>query len=216
MANAVAADPHTVLNDTLGAAIAGEQYRWPRSASGYHEIPYVMSPNLSAAIQVLAKDAMDHWASHTTIRLRPALAAELDKVVFVPAAFCASAVGRRGGPQEIWLAPDSTVGNVIHEIGHAVGLWHEHTRSDRDLYVEVNWLNIQPEARHNFELRGDDCLDLGDYDYASIMHYATDAFALDPTLATLRTPPDGAGIGQRVGLSAIDIQTVATLYGNLT
>lgn len=40
------------------------------------------------------------------------------------------------------FASECTVGNLCHELLHALGLYHEHTREDRDKYVIVNWQNI--------------------------------------------------------------------------
>lgn len=33
---------------------------------------------------------------------------------------------------------------MTHEIGHAVGFWHEHGRPDRDNSIKVLWDNVLP------------------------------------------------------------------------
>lgn len=57
---------------------------------------------------------------------------------------CASFVGCQGGAQPVYMTDECSTGNLCHEILHALGLHHEHTRRDRDQYVSVQWENIAP------------------------------------------------------------------------
>lgn len=55
-------------------------------------------------------------------------------------------MGRRGGgPQAISIGKNcDKFGIVVHELGHVIGFWHEHTRPDRDEHVSIIRDNIQP------------------------------------------------------------------------
>jgi hypothetical protein len=121
-------------------------------------------------------------------------------------------VGRMGmAAQPVQIGDQCSTGNVIHEIGHAVGLFHEHTRADRDSYVRLLRQNIQAEALVNFVIAPESATQ-GQYDFASIMHYGPYAFSVNgqPVLTTI---PDGIAIGQRSGLSSGDVAAVRALYG---
>ena len=54
------------------------------------------------------------------------------------------------GEQELKIV-NKNVGTSIHELGHALGLVHEHQRSDRDQYVIINTENIDPEYLFAFD-----------------------------------------------------------------
>ncbi len=127
-------------------------------------------------------------------------------------------VGMVGGPQPINLSRGCPTGSVIHEIGHAVGLWHEHTREDRDRYIKYIPKNIsRANAKHNFKRHIKDGVDIGPYDFRSIMHYGTDAFAKRGK-KTLRSKVRGVrdtDFGQRKALSSGDIRTVRRMYSRL-
>ena len=63
---------------------------------------------------------------------------------------CCSFVGREiRGAQAISIGKNcDKFGIVVHELGHVVGFWHEHTRPDRDKYIEILTQNIE-ESKTN-------------------------------------------------------------------
>lgn len=51
-------------------------------------------------------------------------------------------MGCRGGSQPLFISTSCKVGNICHEVVHALGLHHEHARRDRDRHISINWGNI--------------------------------------------------------------------------
>ena len=50
------------------------------------------------------------------------------------------------GKQHVYLNPVGCVhlSIIVHEIGHAIGFYHEQSRPDRDDYVKVVEENVKP------------------------------------------------------------------------
>ncbi|KAF3850212.1 hypothetical protein F7725_019931 [Dissostichus mawsoni] len=145
----------------------------------------------------------------TCIRFTPHTT-ELNYIKFRSGKGCASYVGCVGGAQSLYYAPSCSVGNVCHEIIHALGLHHEHNRGDRDQYISVEWSNIMPDKRNNFKVTHGDTQNLP-YDLDSIMHYGEYYFSQDgsPTVLSKRS---GVQIGQRSHLSELDVLRLNSLY----
>jgi len=175
---------------------------------------YELAPSLNTADAQKARDAVAHWEQFSTLKFVERTGAlqstEPDYILFEPSSGCASWVGKIGGEQAIWVGSTCTAGSVIHEIGHAVGLFHEHTRSDRDSYINVELNNVIAGKEFNFDIMDVGAEDLGTYDYGSIMHYGPSFFSRNGQ-STI-TVPDGTEIGQRDALSQNDLSAVNMMY----
>ncbi|XP_022236598.1 zinc metalloproteinase nas-4-like, partial [Limulus polyphemus] len=131
---------------------------------------------------------------------------------------CWSFVGRQGGSQQVSL--DSTcfaVGVIIHELIHVIGFWHEHSRSDRDEYIQILWENIIEDQKSNFQKFDiwDNNL-LGEtFDYDSIMMYGLYTFSKDGASQTMKAIQENVTIlpvSSKVQLSDSDIRRIKKLY----
>jgi hypothetical protein len=81
-----------------------------------------------------------------------------------------------GGRQRIYIAQPANLRNIMHELGHAIGLHHEHQRSDRDQYVTIHEENISSYYRSNITLVLS-TINYSPYDFLSIMHYPRNALS---------------------------------------
>lgn len=131
---------------------------------------------------------------------------------------CQSFVGRIHAslqPQGLTLGPGGCVNfkTVLHELGHAIGFYHEHNRPDRDEHVEINFDNVVAGTEGAFNKRPinqSNLLGYG-YDFASIMHYGSNYFSSngEDTIVAKKT---GIPFGGAEELSPLDIAKTNTLY----
>ncbi|KAK2872786.1 hypothetical protein Q8A67_022683 [Cirrhinus molitorella] len=187
--------------------------KWQKSSSGRVEVPYTIAKDYYDEEKAVIENAMKSIAAKTCIRFVPRTI-QVDYISIENLVGCSSTVGRSGGKQQFALSVDGCVshGIIEHELLHSLGFHHEHTRSDRDQYVRINWENIPQASAYNFQKKDTNNLNTP-YDYNSIMHYGRTAFTIQYGKETITSIPNSSvQIGQRQEMSNIDIQKINKLY----
>jgi hypothetical protein len=190
-------------------------YLWPGGV-----VPYTIdrSVNENSVLRQHVIAAIQDW-NRTNVRF-VARNGERDYVRFVVDNSIVgrgqSSVGRQGYRQDIKLRANADSGVIVHEMGHAIGAWHEQSRMDRDEFVRVLWENIRDDAKHNFD-KHNDGVTVTAYDFLSVMHYSRGTFgktnpATGASLDTLESLVSGQAITPGDVLSARDVQGVNETY----
>uniref|UniRef100_A0A0K0FG49 Metalloendopeptidase n=1 Tax=Strongyloides venezuelensis TaxID=75913 RepID=A0A0K0FG49_STRVS len=123
---------------------------------------------------------------------------------------CYSSVGRRftHSFQDVSIGEGcDTIGTFQHETMHALGSYHEQSRSDRDNYLKVFLENVEKENEYNFfkvEILASVTYDT-QYNYGSTMQYTTNAFSINqkPTMWPIE-PLYAKTLGVDSGLSFLN------------
>jgi hypothetical protein len=171
----------------------------------------------SAQITVI-KDAMSAISSNTSNCITfKEQTNERNYVDIFNGSGCWSYMGMIGQAQQLSLQSDGCInkGIVMHELLHALGFFHEHTRADRDQYVNVFYENIDPAYAFDYDIV-ENAIQFGiPYDYESIMHYGSYAFAKDRNKPAMTPKQSGVTLKEpyeKNVLTKNDIAMINKLY----
>jgi len=217
--------------DGLREVVKGK--KWPK-VNGLVMVPYRLASGLTEKQRADIRWAEEEFREKTCVRLVPVTNTK-EPFVQVNPDFKGSCFVRNLGMdhpgQVMGLSTRCSRGTVVHEFMHSLGHFHEHTRNDRDDYVTITikWiddLDATDDSKDGFRRQyticnkdeHNECEDLkSEYDYGSIMHYPKGNCIVlrsgerkcDESIIPKQS---GVEIGQRKGLSALDIESIHERY----
>ena len=182
-------------------------------------IPFQLANDLDPAVESEMMLAMNEWESLINVQFVPRTT-QSDHIFIQNSTspnYSNSAVGRSGGRQILNAWRTHTRRVFVHELGHALGFFHEQSRTDRDQYVTIQFDNISTDGCFGLPCWFNFTVETfsntyGPYDFASIMHYKQCSFsqcgsdACDADPATCRTievlPPYAAQWQNEIGTAS--------------
>uniref|UniRef100_A0A0K0EVQ6 Metalloendopeptidase n=1 Tax=Strongyloides venezuelensis TaxID=75913 RepID=A0A0K0EVQ6_STRVS len=183
----------------------------------YFDYFYIFENNLIEALYIIQNNTcVTFERSYTLIKNEQGLNFKLNT-------YCSSKVGLYdpNESQDIYLSMKcyGYKAHILHEIGHALGLLHEQSRSDRDKYVNINLDNVNKDNHKNFmkfNFTSNKNYSTS-YDYASVMHYSQYAFAIKGDTGVITSKLDNAYnkmMGQRIKMTFNDFKKINLYHCN--
>ncbi|XP_031151359.1 meprin A, alpha (PABA peptide hydrolase), tandem duplicate 1 isoform X2 [Sander lucioperca] len=191
-------------------ALIDKRYRWK------FPIPYILGDDLDLNAKGCVHQAFEMYRLKSCIDFKP-YEGEKTYIKFEKRGGCFSSVGDQQNGQILSLGSGCDHKAVIeHELLHALGFYHEQSRTDRDDYVDI-WLDeVTPGLQHNFNKYNDDYITDQNtaYDYESVMHYRPFSFNKNESIPTITTkiPEFYNIIGQYLDFSKMDVLRLNRMY----
>ncbi|XP_050032328.1 astacin-like metalloprotease toxin 5 isoform X1 [Dermacentor andersoni] len=190
-------------------AVTNDLLLWPEGI-----IPFVVESSLGRYTEMI-RQAIDEIEGKTCLRFVPRTT-QRDYITIYRGSGCYSGIGRLGRSQPVSLGFGCLYkGTMVHELLHAAGFFHEHSRSDRDIYIDVFTENAKEGTQKQFEkLESWQNRLLTPFDVNSVMLYGSYAFAKAPDLVTMLAKDGGylTEVYDKPGMSADDVVRVKKLY----
>jgi hypothetical protein len=202
----------TAARQPNGIGTASSDSLWPKVA-GIYTIPYVITAGNTANINSAVSQFNVVFKGLLKFVPRTSQPDYVNFNLILPSgSSCYSYIGDiHSGSQEINGGADCPIPALLHEMGHATGLYHEQSRLDRDSFVSFYLDNVDDGQESAYAQPTENAQDVGNYDFASIMHYYPYAFSRNGK-ETMESKPAGIEFGVGTTYSAGDIDTIKRLY----
>jgi hypothetical protein len=186
------------------------------------EIPVKFSSRISKVNQSKFWNACQVWGNVAKITCRPKKMLDRNYLLITDKmpdrCWTDVGAGAKGGERVFnfaleWCWKETP---LIHEIGHVLGLMHEHQRPDRDKYIDVYPEHAGVMAYSYDKLSLGEMDNSGPYDFLSIMHYWNAAYSTNGKV--IMVPKKGfeafaQSMGTATRLSAGDQELIRKIYG---
>ncbi|NXY50067.1 MEP1A protein, partial [Ceuthmochares aereus] len=191
-------------------ALRNSSYRWK------FPIPYILADSLDLNAKGVILQAFDMFRLKSCVDFKP-YEGEQTYLKFEKLDGCWSYVGDLQRGQAVSIGERCDYKAIVeHEILHALGFYHEQSRTDRDDYVQIWWDEIIEGYAYAFDKYDDSFLDdlNTPYDYESVLHYGPYSFNINSNVPTITTkiPEFNEIIGQRLDFSRIDLLRLNRMY----
>ncbi|XP_070588514.1 meprin A subunit alpha-like isoform X2 [Erythrolamprus reginae] len=191
-------------------ALRNDSYRWKLP------IPYKMGASIDLNTKGVILQAFEMFRLKSCIDFKP-YEGEKSYLQFEKLDGCWSHVGDLQNGQYVSIGSRCEYKDTVeHELLHALGFYHEQSRTDRDDYVKIWWNEIIDGKAYNFDKYDDSFIsDLNTpYDYESVLHYGPYSFNKNSNVPSITTkiPEFNNVIGQSQDMSKIDLERLNRMY----
>ncbi len=176
---------------------------------------YQFAPQFSAVLRNSFTKACNEWNRLTGIRfVQRSSTAQTNYIYVFAGNGNYSNLGMLGGKQQLSLN-DANVGVAIHELGHALGMIHEHQRNDRDNVIIINTV-----ADYSSILQKFSASHYTAFDWSSIMMYGSkplgngtfDMVGRSDRRAFTNTIESAKAVGRYALPSTSDVNLIRAIY----
>ncbi|VDP37130.1 unnamed protein product, partial [Heligmosomoides polygyrus] len=161
-----------IEDDITGKRSKRQALRLPQTLWKNGIVGYNFHPSTTSKAREVFVKAAELWSRSTCVKFQATTYGDFIDVKSEDG--CYSNVGKVGGAQNLSLGSGcETVGTAVHEIGHALGLFHTMSRYDRDQHITINFDNVKTDYLDQFTLQTPATTNNYDvpYEHGSVMHY---------------------------------------------